>query len=131
MVQTQTKILKNFETQTGRPIPARRSGLVLINKKKTTCYFINFILPASKRVKMKESEKTDEYLDFARKLKKSLGHENYEITIYIYNSYRVCSICPIYRTQLLANEGVPHIFQTFKTGASKLDVLMSYLGHSL
>ena len=41
-----------------------------INKKKRTCQSVDFADPADHRVKMKENEKIDKYLDFARELKK-------------------------------------------------------------
>ena len=66
------KIIWDFEIKTDHPIPARRPDLVLINKKKKkekrTCQLVDF--PANHRVKMKENEKMDKYLDLARELKK-------------------------------------------------------------
>ena len=52
-------------------IPARRSDLIIINKKKEkrTCKIVNFAVPADHRIKQKESEKKDKYLDLARELK--------------------------------------------------------------
>ena len=50
------------------PIPVRIQDLVLINKK-STCHLIDFAVPADNRVKMKESEKIDKYLDVAREQK--------------------------------------------------------------
>ena len=50
---------------------ARRRGLVLINNEKT-CNLVNF---ANHKLKMKESEKIDKYMDIARKLKKRRGCE--------------------------------------------------------
>ena len=40
------------------------------NKKKRTCQIVDFAVPADHRVKLKESEKNDKYLDLARELKK-------------------------------------------------------------
>ena len=42
---------------------------MLINKKKRTCYLMDFAAPADHRVKMKENEKIDEYFDLIRELK--------------------------------------------------------------
>ena len=39
-------------------------------KKKRTCKTVNFAVPADYRVKFKENEKKDKYLDLARELKK-------------------------------------------------------------
>ena len=43
---------------------------MLINKKKITCHLVDFVVPADHRVKMKESEKIDKYLNLARELRK-------------------------------------------------------------
>ena len=51
-------------------IPARRPDLIIINKKKRTCKIVNFAVPADHRIKLKECEKKDKYLDLARELKK-------------------------------------------------------------
>ena len=37
-----------------------------------TCRIVNFAVPADHRVKLKESENKDKYLDLARELKKKL-----------------------------------------------------------
>ena len=64
------KILWDFEIQTDHLITARRPDLVLINKKKRTCHIVDFAVPADHRVKLKEIEKKDKYLDLTRELKK-------------------------------------------------------------
>ena len=64
------KILWDFEIKTDHLIPARRPDLVLINKKERTCQLVDFAVPADHRVKLKENEKMDKYLDLARELKK-------------------------------------------------------------
>ena len=62
------KILWEFEIQLGHPIPTRIPDLILINnKKKRTCQQLDFAVPADRRVKIKESEKTVKYLDIVRK----------------------------------------------------------------
>ena len=58
------------------PISARRSDLIIINKKERTCKIVNFAVPADHRVKLKECEKMDIYLDLARELKKKNIIEN-------------------------------------------------------
>ena len=63
------KILSDFEIQMDHLILARRPELVIVNKKKKTCKIVVFAIPADHRVKLKESEKRDKYLDLARELK--------------------------------------------------------------
>ena len=64
------KLLWDFNIQTDHLIPARRPGLITINNKKRTCKIVNFAVPADHRIKLKECEKKDKYLDLARELKK-------------------------------------------------------------
>ena len=64
------KILWDFEIQTDHLISVRRPDLVI---KKRTCRIVEFAIPADHRVKLKESEKRDKYLDLARELKKNYG----------------------------------------------------------
>ena len=40
------------------------------NEKKRTCLIVDFVVPVDHRVKLKENEKKDKYLDLARELKK-------------------------------------------------------------
>ena len=56
--------------QTDHLIPARRPDLIIINKKKRTCKIVDFTVPAAHRIKLKECEKKDKYIDLARELKK-------------------------------------------------------------
>ena len=70
------KFLWVFNIQTDHLIPARRPDLIIINKKKKkekkkrTCKIVDFAVPADHRIKLKECEKRDKYLDLARELKK-------------------------------------------------------------
>ena len=64
------KLLWDFEIQTDHLITARRPHLIIINKKERTCRIVEFAVPADHRVKLKECEKRDKYIDFARELKK-------------------------------------------------------------
>ena len=41
-----------------------------MNKKKRICKIVDFAVPADHRIKLKECEKKDKYLDLARELKK-------------------------------------------------------------
>ena len=57
--------------------PARAEGLVnSINKKKRTGKIVVFAVPADHRVKLKESEKKEKYLEFARELKETVEHKS-------------------------------------------------------
>ena len=64
------KLLWDFNIQTDLLIPTRRPNLIIINKKKRTCKIVDFAVPAYHRIKLKECEKKDKYLDLARELKK-------------------------------------------------------------
>ena len=45
------------------------------HKKKGTCEIVDFAVPADHRIKLKEYEKKDKYLDLSRELKKTMEHE--------------------------------------------------------
>ena len=64
------KLLWDFNIQRYHLFPARRPDLIIINKKKRTCKTVGFAVPADHRIKQKECEKKDKYLDLARELKK-------------------------------------------------------------
>ena len=69
------KLLWDFNIQTDHLIPTRKQDLIIINKKKKkkkkrTCKIVDFAVPADHRIKLKECEKKDKYLDLARELKK-------------------------------------------------------------
>ena len=59
------KLLCHFDMQTDLLISARRPDLIIINKKKRTCKTVDFTVPADHRIKLKECEKKDKYLDLA------------------------------------------------------------------
>ena len=68
------KILWDFEVQIDHIISARRPNQVIVNKKKkkkTTCRIMDFTVSVDHRVKLKESEKRDKYLDLARELERN------------------------------------------------------------
>ena len=52
------------------------------------CKIVDFAVPADHRIKVKECEKKDKYLDFAGELKKTVGHEG--------DNYTYCDWCPWY-----------------------------------
>ena len=64
------KLLWDFDIQTDYLISARRPDLIIINKKKRTCKIVDFAVQADHRVKLKECEKKNKYLDLARELKR-------------------------------------------------------------
>ena len=55
-----------FDIQTDHQISAWRPDLTVIDKKKRTCKIEDFAVPADHRIKLKEWEKKDKYLDLAR-----------------------------------------------------------------
>ena len=64
------KLFRDFEIQTDQQISVRRPDLVIVNnKKKRTWRIFNGVVPPENRVKRKESEKRDKYLDLAKELK--------------------------------------------------------------
>ena len=69
-------IIWDFDVQTDPLISARRPDLIIINnkKKKRIRKIVYFAVPADHRIKLKESEKKDKYLDLARELKKTMDH---------------------------------------------------------
>ena len=64
------KLLWDFDIHTDHLIRARRPSLIIINKKKRTCKIVDFAVPADHRIKLKECEKKDKYLDLVRELKR-------------------------------------------------------------
>ena len=64
------KLLWYFDIQTDHLISARSPDLIIIKKKKRTWKIVVFAVLADYRVKLKEFEKRDKYLDLARGLKK-------------------------------------------------------------
>ena len=44
--------------------------IIILLIKKRTCKIVDFVVPANHRIKLKESEKKDKYLDLARESKK-------------------------------------------------------------
>ena len=64
------KLLWDFDIHTDYLISARRPSLIIILKKLRSCKTVDFAVPADQRVKLKECEKKDKYLDLAREQKK-------------------------------------------------------------
>ena len=63
------KLLWDFDIQKDHLISSTRPDQILINRKKRELA-IFFSVLADQRIKLKESEKKDKYLDLARELKK-------------------------------------------------------------
>ena len=59
------KLLWDFDIQTDHLISDRRPDLIIINKKKNSCKIVDFAVSADHRIKLKECEKKDKYLDLA------------------------------------------------------------------
>ena len=76
------KLLWGFDVQTDHLISTKKPGLVAI-KKKRICKIVDFAVPADHRIKLKESEKKDKYLDLARELKKQWNMKVMIISIVI------------------------------------------------
>ena len=71
LVNNTHKLLWVFDIQTDLLISTRRPNLIVINnRKKRTCKIVDFAVLADHRIKLKEKEKKDKYLDLARELKK-------------------------------------------------------------
>ena len=64
------KLLWDFNIHTDHLISARSPDLLIINKKRRNWKIVDFAVPADHRIKLKECEKRDKYLSFARELKK-------------------------------------------------------------
>ena len=66
----------DFDIHTDHLISTQRPDLIIINKKKKrTCKIVNFAVPVDHRIKLKECEKKDKYIDHSRELKKTMEHE--------------------------------------------------------
>ena len=64
------KLLWDFGIQTDHLISARRMDIMIINKKKKNFQNCGLFWPADDRVKLKESEKKDKYLDLPLAIEK-------------------------------------------------------------
>ena len=70
------KVFRDFDLQTDHQILTRPSDSQPKKKRKNRTYQImDFAILADHRVKLKESEKRDKYLNLARELKKTMEHE--------------------------------------------------------
>ena len=73
------KLLWNINIQNGSTNPGQKTRLNNNQqKKKRTCKIVDFAVLADHRIKLKECEKKDKYLDLAREFKKM---RNMQVTI--------------------------------------------------
>ena len=79
------KLLWDFDIQTNHLISARRPDLIIINQKKRICKILDFPVLAEHRIKLKECENRDKYVDLAWELKKTMEHEG--------DNYTNCDWC--------------------------------------
>ena len=96
------KFPRDFYIQTDHYISARRRYLIITNnkKKKRTSRIVDFAIPALHRVKLKENEKKDKYLDLTKELKKTVEHESD-----VYTNYN----CSSWYSQQMINKGAERI----------------------
>ena len=82
------KLLLDYDIQTDHLISARRVDLIIVNKKKKKkiSKIVDFAVPAGYRIKLKECEKRDKYLDLARELKK-LWNMKVTITLIVIGAF--------------------------------------------
>ena len=87
-----TPLLKSVRIQRWFPktwgdhlILAWRLDLIIMNKKKRPCKIVDFAVLVDHRIKLKECEKKDKYLDLAKELKKTMKHEG--------DNYTNCDWC--------------------------------------
>ena len=97
------KLLWNFDIQMNHLISARRPNLVLINKKKRAGRIVDFAVPADYRVKLKESEKKDKYLDLVKQLKKK-NKKKTTTAEHERDVYTNCNWCSWYSHQKINKE---------------------------
>ena len=64
------KLLWDFDIHTDYLISARRPDLIIINKIKENLQNFGLCCPSDQRIKLKEREKKDKYLDLTRELKR-------------------------------------------------------------
>ena len=67
------KLLWDFDIHRYHLISDWEPDLILINEKKKICKIVDFADSADHRIKLKECEKRDKYLDIVRELKKNYG----------------------------------------------------------
>ena len=83
------KLLWDFDIHTNHQISARRPDLTITKKKKKkkkkkkrNCKIVDLAVPADHRIKLKQCEKKDKYLDLAKELEKKMEHDGDNYTNY-------------------------------------------------
>ena len=80
------KFLWDFDIQTNLLFSPRRPGLIILkDKEREFAKFVDLDVPADHRIKLKECEKKDKYLDLTKDLKKTLEYEG--------DNYTNCDWC--------------------------------------
>ena len=64
-------LLCDYDLHTYHLISARRPDLIIINKTKRTCKVVDFAFPVDHRIKLRECEKKNKSIDFARELNRT------------------------------------------------------------
>ena len=67
------KLLWDFSVRTDHEIGARRTDLVIIDKRDKSCQIIDVAIPEDNGVREKEDEKVEKYQDLAREVRKMWG----------------------------------------------------------
>ena len=60
------EILWDFSIRTDHVIEARRSDLLVVDKKERSCKTIDFAVPGDSRIEEKQKDKTEKYQDLGR-----------------------------------------------------------------
>ena len=63
------QIFRDFEVQKDRQTQASIPDLILINKKKRNCRLVDFVIQVDHRVKMKQCEELDKFMDLGKESK--------------------------------------------------------------
>ena len=80
----------------GSPNTGQKTRFNNNQQKKRTCKIVDLAVPADHRIKLKESEKRDKYLDHARELKKNVDHTG--------DNYTNCNWC-VWNSNLRISKG--------------------------
>ena len=90
------KILWDFIIQTDPVIEARRPDLVVVDKKRRTCKFIDFVVPGDSWIEEKQKVKIEKYQDLRRESQKIW---NVRVNIAI-----SCGLCRYSRKRLVSQQ---------------------------
>ena len=65
-IDMEIEILWDFSIRTDHVIEARRSDLLVVDKKERSCKTIDFAVPGDSRIEEKQKDKTEKYQDLGR-----------------------------------------------------------------